>query len=95
MKLSELKTALTSMSDLSILLPDGKKVPSHFHVTELGKSSKHFIDCGGTERFEEKANLQLWSSIDLHHRLKAEKLVKIIDMSAFLFNGSDPEVEVE
>jgi hypothetical protein len=95
MKLSELKSSLSQMSDLCFLLPDGKKVPSHFHVTELGKNSKHFIDCGGTERKEEKASLQLWTSIDLHHRLKSEKLIQIIDMSAYLFGTSDPEVEIE
>ena len=95
MKLSEFKSALHQMDGVHFNLPTGKKVPSHFHVTELGSSTKHFIDCGGTERLERKATFQLWTSIDLHHRLKADKLVNIIDMAAPLFKGEDPEVELE
>jgi len=95
MKLSEFKQNLQQMEGLSFQLPDGKKVPAHFHVTELGKSTKHFIDCGGTERMESKATIQLWTSIDLHHRLKAPRLVQIIDMGQRLFNEEDPEMEVE
>ena len=83
------------MDGVNFLLPNGTQVPSHFHVTELGSSTKHFIDCGGTERLERKATFQLWTSIDIDHRLKAEKLIRIIDMAAPLFEGEDPEVELE
>lgn len=95
MKLSEFKSVLGQMDALLFHLPSGEKIPSHFHVTELGRSTKHFVDCGGTERLEQKATFQLWTSIDLHHRLKAEKLIKIIDIAAPLFEGEDPEVELE
>jgi hypothetical protein len=95
MKLSEFKSTLSQMDGVNFLLPNGTQVPSHFHVTELGSSTKHFIDCGGTERLERKATFQLWTSIDLHHRLKAEKLIRIIDIAAPLFAGEDPEVELE
>ena len=50
MKLSEVKSALKSLETIGFQLPDGSLVPSHFHVTEVGKVSKHFIDCGGTLR---------------------------------------------
>ncbi len=95
MKLSEFKSTLGQMDGVNFLLPNGTNVPSHFHVTELGSSTKHFIDCGGTERMERKATFQLWTSIDLDHRLKAAKLITIIDMAAPLFDGQDPEVELE
>lgn len=95
MKLSEFKAQLQDMEGISFYTPQGKKVPAHFHVTEFGSNTKHFIDCGGTERKEHYATFQLWTSIDLHHRLKAEKLLKIIAIGEQLLQGEDPEVEVE
>ncbi len=59
MKLSTLKEHLASLSAINFKLPDGTFLPSHFHVTEVGLVSKHFIDCGGTERKEKVANFQL------------------------------------
>ena len=50
MTLTEIKSILKNLDTISLKLPDGSLVPSHFHVTEVGKSSKHFIDCGGTLR---------------------------------------------
>lgn len=95
MKLSELKEALQKMEQVTFILPNGSKVPSHFHLTEIGLSTKTFLDCGGKKHEEKKAILQLWTSIDYHHRLKADKLLKIIDASSSLFAGEDLEVEVE
>ena len=46
MKLSEIKNTLGQLDKIAFMLPNGKLVPSHFHVTEIGKISKHFIDCG-------------------------------------------------
>ena len=59
MKLSKFINHLESMKDLKFVLENGTVVPKHFHVTELGLSSKHFIDCGGTVRKEEKIIFQL------------------------------------
>lgn len=95
MNLNELKVALEGMDKIQFSLPDGSKVPAHFHLTEIGKISKHFMDCGGKERLETKASLQLWSSIDFHHRLKAEKMIRIVEMSQEKLGLSDEEIEVE
>jgi hypothetical protein len=95
MKLSELKQHLLSMDTLTFILPNGKSVPSHFHVTEVGQIEKSFIDCGGTVRKEKTIVLQLWKSIDFHHRLKASKLLSIIEMSEQKLHLSDEEIEVE
>lgn len=95
MKLSEIKDHLQNMTKVSFMLPDGKKVPAHFHVTEIGKIQKDFIDCGGTVRHENVVNFQLWSSIDLHHRLGAEKLLNIIELSETKLGIVDSEIEVE
>lgn len=95
MKLSEIKDELKKLSQIAFQLPNGTLVPNHFHVTEIGKITKHFIDCGGTIRNEEVANFQLWEANDYDHRLHPEKLVHIIELSETKLNIPDLEIEVE
>jgi len=95
MKLSEVKSILKNLDTISFKLPDGSLVPEHFHVTEIGKISKHFIDCGGTVRKEEKVSLQLWNANDYNHRLHPEKFEKIINISEQKLGIEDLEIEVE
>ena len=95
MKLSEIKNHLGSLDAIGFKLPNGTMVPSHFHVTEVGKVTKHFIDCGGTVRNEEVVNFQLWQADDYDHRLHPEKLVNIIELSEKTLGISDLEIEVE
>ena len=95
MKLSEAKKQLKQLENISFQLPNGDLVPEHFHVTEVGKISKHFIDCGGTVRKEEVANFQLWNANDYNHRLHPEKLLHIIELSEKILSLEDLEIEVE
>ena len=95
MKLSEIKLKLNQLETIAFQLPNGTLVPNHFHVTEVGKISKHFIDCGGVERKEEVANFQLWNANDYDHRLHPDKLLKIIELSEKQLNIGDLEIEVE
>lgn len=96
MKLSEIKTCLAGMETLSFRLPDGSFVPENFHVTEVGLITKDFIDCGGIIRKETAVNFQLWEdSGDEDHRLKPEKLLKIIALSEKALGIGDYEIEVE
>lgn len=95
MNLSAFKKYLESVEGLHFELPNGEHVPSHFHVTEVGQISKHFIDCGGTVRQEHKVNFQLWEAEDYDHRLQAEKLLKIIQLSEDKLQMGDYEIEVE
>lgn len=95
MKLSEIKDILRQANLLQFELPDGDLVPGHFHVTEIGKVTKHFIDCGGTERIEEVINFQLWNANDYDHRIHPEKLIHIIELSEKTLNLPDLEIEVE
>ncbi len=95
MKLSEVKSALNQLDKIAFRLPNGELVPTHFHVTEIGKISKHFIDCGGTVRSEEVVNFQLWNANDYNHRLHPEKLRSIIELSEKTLGIGDFEVEVE
>ncbi len=95
MKLSEIKKQLNQLEQITFMLPKGDLVPSHFHVTEVGKITKHFIDCGGTVRNEEVANFQLWNADDYNHRLHPEKLLHIIELSEKVLGLEDLEIEVE
>ncbi len=95
MKLSEIKNHLNTLEQITFMLPNGELVPTHFHVTEVGKITKHFIDCGGTVRTEEVANFQLWNADDYNHRLHPEKLIHIIELSEKVIGIEDLEIEVE
>jgi hypothetical protein len=95
MKISELKNHLNSVTELSFRLPDGNTVPAHFHLTEIGKITKDFVDCGVTVHHEKWASLQLWVAQDIDHRLKPSNFLKIIDNSAKILGNEDLDVEVE
>lgn len=95
MKLSEIKQHLSMINSVNFLLENGHRIPEHFHVTEVGVITKHFIDCGGTVRQEKVANFQLWNANDTDHRLKPKKLLNIISLSEEALDMEDLEIEVE
>jgi len=95
MKLSEIKSHLKGLDKIIFQLPNRELVPNHFHVTEVGKITKDFIDCGGKVRSEVVINFQLWEENDYDHRLHPEKLMQIIELSEKRFNFDDLEIEVE
>lgn len=95
MKLSEIKQQLNSLESITFILPNGTKVPQHFHVTEVGQIIKKFIDCGGVLRNETVVNFQLWEAGDFDHRLAPQKLLNIITLSEKTLGLEDAEIEVE
>ncbi|MCY7290904.1 MAG: DUF6428 family protein [Ferruginibacter sp.] len=95
MKLSQIKNHLATATSVNFKLPSGEHVPEHFHVTEVGLVTKHFIDCGGVERLEKVINFQLWNANDTEHRLKPQKLANIIALSEKKLGITDMEIEVE
>lgn len=95
MNIQEIKKHLSTLKNIAFQLPNGDLVPNHFHVTEVGKVTKHFIDCGGTLRNEVVANFQLWEANDYDHRLHPEKLISIIELSDKLLKLGNLEIEVE
>ena len=80
---------------LALELPDGTAVPAHFHVTEVGRVRKDFIDCGGTVRTSDRCVLQVWVAGDVDHRVRAGKLAQIIGIARPLLGDADLELEVE
>ncbi|PZF71616.1 DUF6428 family protein [Taibaiella soli] len=95
MKISELKRNLNEVSSINFKMPNGTYLPSHFHVTEVGLVTKHFIDCGGTERKETVANFQLWEAGDYDHKLAPQKFLHIINLSHKILGDEDLSIEVE
>lgn len=97
MTLNELQRLLEANKDaaLHIVLPTGEFVPEHFHITEVGKVHKTFIDCGGTQRESIVCSLQVWTAYDVEHRLLADKLVKILKLGEKVFDTDDLLVEIE
>jgi len=95
MKLSTFKQNLNEVSTLTIALQNGTTVPNHFHITEAGLVTKHFVDCGGTLRTEKVVNIQVWVASDVDHRLAPQKLLGILEKANPLFAGEDLDVEVE
>lgn len=95
MNLSEIKSALLEVKEVIFALPNGEQIPPHFHVTEVGNIQKHFIDCGGTIRNESVINFQLYTATDYDHRLSAQKLRSIIELSEDKLGLENLEIEVE
>ncbi len=95
MNISEMKQVLPGLAAVNFRLPDGAYLPAHFHVTEVGLVTKHFIDCGGTERKEAVANFQLWEAGDYGHRLAPQKFLHILTLSERILGSEDLAMEVE
>lgn len=80
---------------LHLMLPEGDFVPAHFHVTEVGRVQKDFIDCGGTIRSAKSCVLQVWVASDVNHRLTTSRLASIFKLAAPLLESDTIPVEVE
>jgi hypothetical protein len=96
-KLSKLITFLISApkQKMEVLLPDGRIIPSHCHLTEVAHVQKNFIDCGGELRQVEFCTLQLWATFDIGHRLTTDKFLSILSKSGKVLPFQDIQAEVE
>jgi len=97
MTIKELKKILESNPDSRMhwILPDKSFVPDHYHITEVGRVRKDFVDCGGTVRSAASCVLQVWVADDADHRLKTDKLSKIMASAEGILESEDLPVEVE
>jgi hypothetical protein len=66
-----------------------------FHVTEVGRVQKDFIDCGGTTREAVTCQLQVWVGEDFNHRIETEKASKILEKAKSLLPDDSVPVEIE
>jgi len=95
--LGQLRAALRAHPGLNVAvaLPDGRRVPAQFHITEAGAVTKDFIDCGGTRRRRVTAQLQTWIGRDADHRLTAARLTTILNTCAPVLPAGETAVEIE
>lgn len=77
------------------MLPGRGFVPEHYHITEVGRLQKDFIDCGGTTRSLAACLLQIWVADDEDHRLQTTKLAQIMEVALPVLKNDDLPVEVE
>ena len=94
MTLADFSIFLNHIDQLFFELPDGTKVPAHFHITEVGQLDRYFLDCGGTVRKTSKVNFQMYVATDVEHRLSVEKLRGIIASSMDQL-GLNPQLELQ
>ncbi len=97
MKLSELRSLLEAnpQRQFRLLLPDASPVPVSFHITEIGRVEKRFLDCGGTPRETTTCQLQVWVGEDLDHRIETQKMAGILDQGKTLLPDGSVPVEIE
>jgi hypothetical protein len=97
MTVREFRTLLEAHPGLKMhfMLPDKAFVPAHYHITEVGRVHKDFIDCGGTVRSATSCVLQVWVANDVDHRLETTKLAKIMEVARPLLQSDDLPVDVE
>lgn len=76
-------------------LPDGNAVPESFHITEVGRVQKTFLDCGGRMHEQESCLLQAWLGGDEDHRLATGKLARIMDKARAFLPDEDIPLEIE
>ena len=97
MILSELKSLLAAHPDhvFRLLLPDGEPVPVSFHITEVGRVHKTFLDCGGTPRETITCQLQVWVGKDYDHRIETGKMAGILEKGKPMLPDESVPVEIE
>lgn len=97
LKISALKSALAAAPELpiTVLWTDGEPIEAHFHVTEIGRVQRDFVDCGGTIRRVVTCLLQTWVGEDTDHRITAGKLLKAFAHAGPILGAEDLPVELE
>jgi hypothetical protein len=97
MTVKEFRAALAAHPGAKMhwMLPDKSFVPAHYHITEVGRVRKDFIDCGGTIRSAASCLLQIWVENDTDHRLETTKLAAIMEIAGRVLERDDLPVEVE
>ena len=97
MTLAEFKQLLSEHASkhFRIRLPDSSDVPVSFHITEVGRVDKTFLDCGGTRREKTTCQLQVWVGEDYEHRIETEKMAAILKKGGELLPDDTVPVEIE
>ncbi len=97
MTLHELKSLLVEYPNcyFRLRLPDASSVPMSFHITEVGRVQKDFLDCGGQLRERTTCQLQVWVGEDYDHRIETGKMASILAKGGVLLPDDSVPVEIE
>jgi hypothetical protein len=97
MTVAAFKSALAAAPELplTVLWPDGDPIEAHFHITEVGRVQRDFVDCGGTVRRTVTCLLQTWVGDDVDHRINAGKLLKAFAHAERVLDSDALPVELE
>lgn len=97
MNVSEFREQLNAAPQhlLRFILPDGGLIPVHAHITEVGRTDRRFIDCGGTVRSVSSCTLQAWVADDVDHRLSPGGLSSILGKAQPVLGTDELDVEIE
>lgn len=97
MTVSALRAVLSAAPSLpiSVVWPDGEPIEAHFHVTEIGRVQRDFVDCGGTVRRVVTCLLQTWVGDDVDHRITGDQLLRAFAHAVPILGGEDLPVELE
>lgn len=95
--LTTFRTTITENPGCSVLIEIAPSVAvaPHFHVTEIGRVVKEFVDCGGKPRSETRCLLQTLVAGDVDHRLDSTKLAGILKLADRLELTGEEPVEIE
>ena len=93
----QLKQAIDtdSKATVTIQLPNEELLAAHFHITEIGKVEKTFVDCGGVQRTNAACVLQTYVANDIDHRLSVATLKAIVGAADQLDISDELGVELE
>jgi len=97
MTLAEFKDLLARHAEhlFRLRLPDGAPVPVSFHITEVGRLHKTYLDCGGTLRESTTCQLQVWVGEDYEHRIETGKMAGILAKAAAILPDEAVPLEIE
>ncbi|RXG15300.1 hypothetical protein DSM03_102470 [Leeuwenhoekiella aestuarii] len=83
---SEFKKLLSKSYKIGFELPNGKLVPNHFTITEIGEQITNSIDLNGKFQKQSYLVLQLKPFGTFNHRLHPEKLLELLKLAEQSFD---------
>lgn len=75
---------------LRIMLPNGELIPEHFHISEIGKVDKTFVDVSNTQREVHICVLKVWVGHDVEYRLIKSKLNALLSRARSIYADNSP-----
>ncbi len=100
MKIQQFKSILEKAPEKNIqfVLPDGVRIPPHFHICEVAQVQRNFIDCCGAKQSETVYAFQARAgkpASDEKQSMPAAKLSGIIALASEILSDEQISIEIE